>query len=85
MNIKEIISGLQGVTKVASNLAGMGAAVGIPYAGLIKEGLSIATALEDAATEGTVVLQGEDRAQVQQLIVDLQALNDDLAKQVDAS
>jgi hypothetical protein len=85
MDLGKIFSTLQSVTETAESVAGPAAALGIPYAGLVKAGLDVARNIEQRVADGVVVASSDDRAKVKQIIADLETANDALAAAIDES
>lgn len=84
-DLQKVMTTLKGITDTAKSVSGPLAALGLPYAGLVNSGLSIAQTLEQRISDGTVVAESSDHDQVKQIITDLQAANDKLAAEVDQS
>lgn len=84
-NLQNALAGLKKITDGAKAITGPLAALGVPYAKLVNAGLEVAQGLEQHISDGAIVATSTDRQQVVQIITDLQAANDKLAEQIDAS
>jgi hypothetical protein len=84
-DMTKVLGGLKTALAAAQDLAGPLAAIGVPYAGLAKSALTIAQNIDQRITDGTIVATSEDHAAVKQIITDLEAENDRLAAEIDAS
>lgn len=85
MDLKHILSGLEDGLAAAKKIASIGAAVGIPYAGVAESLLEVAENIREKMATGEIVATSDDYAKVAAIIVDLQAENDRLAAEIDAS
>jgi hypothetical protein len=85
MDLNDILEGLEQGLAAATKIAGPLAAVGVPYAGVAKALLEVAENVRARIEDGAVVAAEKDRARIADIITSLQAANDRLAAEIDAS
>lgn len=85
MDLKTILQNLQKGIDTAQSIAGPLAAIGVPGAGLAKALLDVAENVKLRIDEGAVVATTDDEESVKAIIERLQAINDDLAAEIDRS
>lgn len=85
MDLKTILDGMEEGLATATKIAGPLAALGVPYAGVAKSMLEVAENVRARIEEGAVVASEKDAARIADIITNLQAANDRLAAEIDAS
>lgn len=85
MDLNAVLDGLEQGLSTATKIAGPLAAIGVPYAGVAKELLGVAENLRARIEEGAEVVTAKDRARVADIITGLQAANDRLNAEIEAS
>lgn len=85
MDLETILENLEKGLAAATSIAGPLAAVGVPYAGVAKALLEVAENVRQRIEEGRLVATEKDRARVAEIISGLQAENDRLNAEIEAS
>lgn len=88
MSIKSIIDAIEDGIATVEKFKGLAATLGIPLGPILeiaKSVTEVASNIADRAAEAGEVLSSDDEARIEELTTRLAAVNDDLAKAIDAS
>lgn len=89
MDVKSILTGLQGALSAAQALAPALTALGVPgvaqAAQIASAALQIANDVSEAVKTGQVIVTSDDEAELQAILAQLQTENDALAAKIAAS
>lgn len=85
MDLNSILASVRKTIDAAQAVADPLATLGVPYAGLARALLEVAENVEKRISDGTVVATSDQRDVVKNMIEELQAVNDGLAAEIDAS